>query len=241
MFGLITTALAEEVDEGIELSETEPTWFSEAFKKLGSLPWWGWVLTGVMMAVGVVLFILMWKKGVKRTWSVRMLSLGAMCMALTVVLSRIRLLAMPNGGSVTPASKLPLMLFAYLYGPIPGMLLGALYGLLDYAFGGYFLSVPQFLLDYPVAFAMLGLAGCFSKVKNETAGFVAGTALGSVGRYIAVVLAGVVFWADGRTGLEAWTYSLAYNGTYMGIECAVCVVLAALIGPRLLKEIKKVA
>ena len=214
-------------------------WFQNAFKKLGQLPWWGWALVVVFLVGGILLYQRQ-KKQTKTVWTTQMIAIGAVCMVLSVVLSRIRLFTMPNGGSVTPASMLPLMLFAYLYGVGPGLLLGALYGLLDYAFGGWFLSVPQFLLDYPIAFAMLGLAGAFRKLKNEQAGLTLGVILGSLGRYCAAVLAGVVFWAESRTGWEAWAYSLGYNGTYMGIECVICVVLAVLIGPRLVKELKKV-
>ena len=62
----------------------------------------------------------------------------------------------------------------------------------------------------------------------------------AVPAYIAAVLAGVAFWAEGRTGLEAWTYSLAYNGTYMGIECVICIALSAAVGATLVREIRKV-
>ena len=115
----------------------------------------------------------------------------------------------------------------------------ALYGILDYLFGGWFLNALQFIFDYPLAFAMLGLAGLFRNTPNKKAGLVLGTFVGSLGRYIAAVLAGVFFWADGRTGLEAWTYSFAYNGSYMAIECVLCIVIAVLIGERILKSINR--
>ena len=109
----------------------------------------------------------------------------------------------------------------------------------DYLFGGWFLNALQFIFDYPLAFAMLGLAGLFRNTPNKKAGLVLGTFVGSLGRYIAAVLAGVFFWADGRTGLEAWTYSFAYNGSYMAIECVLCIVIAVLIGERILKSINR--
>lgn len=175
-------------------------------------------------------------------WSPRALATGAMCMALTTVLSRIRFFTMPNGGSVTPASMLPLMLFAYIYGVGPGALLGMLYGLMDYAFGGWFLSLPQVILDYPVAFSMIALAGCFrnksaAKADDGTRLFF-GVILACVGRFIVAVLAGVVFWAGTRSGWEAWSYSLLYNGTYMSVECLICVLITLLIGGRVVKAVK---
>ena len=235
-FLFISRALAEEV-------ETKPSYFQTAFKKLGELPVWGWVLVVVFLAGGFALWKSLSSKGTtkKSVWTPQTMAMGAMCMALSVVLSRIRLFTMPNGGSITPASMLPLMLFAYVYGVGPGLMLGALYGLLDYAFGGWFLSVPQFLLDYPIAFAMLGLAGLTSRMENEQAGLTIGVIIGSLGRYLAAVLAGVVFWAESRTGREAWSYSLAYNGTYMGLECIICVVICVLVGQRLVKALRQQA
>jgi thiamine transporter len=102
----------------------------------------------------------------KSIWNTKTLALGAMCIALSTVLSLIKLFELPNGGSVTPASMLPMMLFSYVYGTVPGLLLGAVYGLLQFLFGGWFLSVPQMLMDYPIAFAMIGLAGLFNKHPN---------------------------------------------------------------------------
>lgn len=178
----------------------------------------------------------------KRTiWNTKTLALGAMCIALSSVLSLIKLFELPNGGSVTPASMLPMMLFAYIYGTVPGLLLGAVYGFLQFLFGGWFLSLPQMLMDYPIAFAMIGLAGLFNKHPNEKLGLALGVIVASIGRFIAAVLAGLIFWSDLTNGLwAAAAYSLGYNGSYMGIECVICVIIALAIGPRLVREIRKI-
>lgn len=175
-------------------------------------------------------------------WTVRMLTMGAMCMALSSVLSLITLFSMHNGGSVTPASMLPLMLFAYVYGPVPGIAVGALYGVLQYLLGGYFLSVPQVLLDYPVAYAAMGLAGLFWRWQRQRAGLACGILLASVVRYVVATLAGVLFWSDLTGG--AWpaiVYSLGYNASYMLPECVICVALGLLVGPRLARELRRLS
>ncbi len=235
---ILSRALAETAEQTVQEVQAEPSWFQTAFKKLAELPVWGWIIVLVLF-LGAV-FILSSTRHKKQKWTTQMLCVGAMCIALSTVLSRIRLFTMPSGGSITPASMLPLMLFAYVYGTAPGLLLGAVFGLLDYAFGGWFLNVPQFLLDYPIAFGMLGLAGLTRGMRNDRVGFPLGTFVGSAGRYLAAVLAGVAFWSDGRTGLEAWLYSLGYNGTYMSVECILCVVIAVLIGSRILQAMRKV-
>ena len=239
----VANALAEEAAEEVieEAAEESVSWLSQAFSKFAEFPVWGWVLVAVLLIGGVIAYMAV-KGNRKSVWTTKMLSLGAICLALTCVLSMIKLFRMPNGGSVTPASMLPLMLFAYVYGVGPGLVLGAIYGMLDFALGGWFLSVPQFLMDYPVAFAMCGLAGLFHKSSNTRLGLSLGVVIGSLGRYVAAVAAGILFWSDLTEGLApALIYSLGYNGTYMAAECVICVVISILMGERLVRELKKVA
>ena len=239
----VANALAEEAAEEVieEAAEESVSWLSQAFGKFSEFPLWGWLLVAVLLIGGVIAYMAV-KGNRKSVWTTKMLSLGAICLALTCVLSMIKLFRMPNGGSVTPASMLPLMLFAYVYGVGPGLVLGAIYGMLDFALGGWFLSVPQFLMDYPVAFAMCGLAGLFHKSSNIRLGLSLGVVIGSLGRYVAAVAAGILFWSDLTEGLApALIYSLGYNGTYMAAECVICVVISILMGERLVRELKKVA
>lgn len=235
---LFSTALAE--DSGPVTEETS-SWLTDVFGKFAEFPLWGWALVALLLVGGLIF----WKavRGTKKTvWTTKMLSLGAICMALTCVLAMIKIFRMPNGGSVTPASMLPLMLFSYVYGVGPGLVLGAIYGMMDFALGGWFLSIPQLLMDYPVAFAMCGLAGLFRKNENVKLGLSLGVVVGSIGRYIAAVTAGLLFWTDLTEGAAAAIiYSLTYNGSYMLAECIICIVLAMTLGERLVKELRKVA
>ena len=84
-----------------------------------------WVTVAVLLVVGVAVYLVARKKSSKKSfWTAKTMAVGAMCMALSSVLSLIKLWPMPMGGSVTPASMLPLLLFAYCYGVGPGMVLG---------------------------------------------------------------------------------------------------------------------
>lgn len=231
---LITRAVAEEE----AVAEAQPSWFENAFGDFAEFPVWAWIVVAVLLVGGLVAYRQI-KSGKKTVWNTKMLALGAVCMALSNVLSMIKLFDMPQGGSVTPASMLPLMLFAYVYGVGPGMTVGAVYGVMQFIIEPYFLSVPQMLLDYPIAFAMVGLAGLFSKSENRALGLTAGVVLGSLGRFVAAVLSGVVFFAEYAGDQNPWVYSIGYNGAYMLPECIICVVLALAVGLRLTQQLSK--
>lgn len=213
-------------------------WFQTAFKDLGEFPAWAWIVVAVLLVGGVIAYRSL-KGGHKTVWNTKMMAMGAVCIALSSVLSMIKIWKMPQGGSITAASMLPLMLFSYVYGMGPGCLVGALYGVLQFIIEPYFLSVPQMLLDYPIAFGMMGLAGLFSKMDNENLGLTAGVVLASVGRFVAAVLSGVIFFAEYAGDQNPWVYSIVYNGSYMLPECIICVILCLAVGLRLARQLKK--
>lgn len=237
MFGLFTAAAAE----GAAEITAKPTWLQTVFMKFGEFPAWGWGVVAVLMIVGIALYASTHGKN-KTVWTTKKLASGAICMALSVVLGMIRLWRMPMGGSVTPASMLPLMLFACVYGAGPGVTMGMLFGALQFILdGGEFAwagLLPN-LLDYPLGFGLLGLCGLAQRIGNERAGLMTGVLTGCAGRWLCSFLSGWIFY--GSYAPEGWNpivYSLVYNGTYIGIECAVCIAIALLAGPRLLRAMR---
>ena len=213
-------------------------WFQTAFKDFGEFPAWAWIVVAVLLVGGVIAYRSL-KGGHKTVWNTKMMAMGAVCFALSSVLSMIKIWTRPQGGSITAASMLPLMLFSYVYGMGPGCLVGALYGVLQFIIEPYFLSLPQMLLDYPIAFGMMGLAGLFSKMDNENLGLTVGVVLASVGRFVAAVLSGVIFFAEYAGDQNPWVYSIVYNGSYMLPECIICVILCLAVGLRLARQLKK--
>ena len=234
MLPFINTAFAEG-----DAPAAAPNWFQTAFKKLGEFEWWGWLIVVVLLLGGAAVFSAFRKQ--KKSWSTQMIAVGAICMALSTVLSMIRLYRMPQGGSITPASMLPMMLFAYTYGFGPGLLLGAAYGMLQFLLGPTFLSLPQMLLDYPVAYMMMGLVGLFSQQNKMQPWLSLGIVIASAGRLLAATVSGAVFFAEYAegTGMDPWTYSLVYNGSYLLPECVICIILALIIAPRLVRMLRK--
>ena len=105
-----------------------------------------WGILGALVIVGVVLFFLTRDS---KKWTTRMLANAALVIALSFILSYIRLYKMPQGGSITLASMLPIFMFAYAYGVGPGMLVGMAYGVLQFIQDAYFVHPVELLLDYP--------------------------------------------------------------------------------------------
>lgn len=223
---LFTSALAEEAAETAAASE--PTWLQKAFEKFAETPLTVWIALAVLVALGAILLTI---SKTSRKWDARMLSFGALSVALSFVLSCIRLYRMPQGGSVTPASMLPIMLFSAAYGVGPGLLTGLVYGVLQYLQGGWFLNVWQFALDYLLAFAALGLAG-LSRKMPEKWGLYAAMVIAALGRALSATLAGIMFWETAPVA------SLVYNGTYLIPEIVICIILAFIIAKPVMRIMK---
>ena len=87
-------------------------WFQTAFKDFGEFPAWAWIVVAVLLVGGVIAYRSL-KGGHKTVWNTKMMAMGAVCIALSSVLSMIKIWKMPQSGSITAASMLPLMLFSY--------------------------------------------------------------------------------------------------------------------------------
>lgn len=153
---------------------------------------------------------------------------GGIMVALAFVLGEIKLFHLPQGGSVTLGLMIPIIFYSLRHGVSAGILAGVVLGLLKLALGGYFVTVPQVVLDYPIAFGALGLSGIFSKQFKEKKSIVpvfCGTFVGVLGRFIAAVLSGVIFFAEYAGDMNPWLYSIEYNASYLGVELAIAVVV----------------
>lgn len=163
----------------------------------------------------------------------RMLCEGAIMVALAQILSYIKIMELPNGGSLTPA-MFPILLFAVRWGLKDGLLAGFVFGLLQLIFdGAYAWGWQSMLLDYLVAFPPLGLAGLF---KGKKWGIFAGTVLGCLGRFIVHFISGITIYRIyapteilGTVFDEPNLYSLVYNGSYMLPNTILALTIAGLL------------
>jgi len=133
-------------------------------------------------------------------------------------------LHLPQGGTVTIASMVPLLLFALRRGLRWGVEAGIVYGLVHMVISGDIYYPTQIILDYPLAFGALGLAGAFQKQP------VIGVGVGILGRFICHFISGVIFF--GQYAWEGWNvyaYSAAYNATYLVPEFIVSAILVFIL------------
>ena len=236
---ILSSALAEDAAEAVA---KEPTWFQQLFEKFGESSLTSWIAVAVLVCLGVA-FVLITKSGTK--WNARMLSAAALSIALSFVLSCLRLFRMPTHGAITPGSMLPIMLFSLVYGVGPGILTGMAYGLLQYIQDPSFLNVWQFLLDYLIAFGALGLAG-LGKGRKPAWTYIS-IPIAVLGRAVSAILAGIM-WANAYIdyGLKIGNmefsspvvYSMVYNGVYLIPETVICLLLALLVAKPVMRIMK---
>lgn len=165
-------------------------------------------------------------KGRSASSAVKKLVFSAMGIALAMVTSYIKVWEMPMGGSVTLLSMFFICLIGYWFGTRYGVLAGAAFGILQFIIDPYMLSLPQVLLDYPLAFGALGLSGLVRKRKY---GLQIGYVIGVAGRFIMSTLSGVVFFAAyAPEGMNPWVYSSLYQGSYLGAEGIITLAILSL-------------
>lgn len=179
------------------------------------------ILFIALLLLGAAIF------GNKKKMSTKQLVFSAMAIALATVTSMIKLFEMPMGGSVTLFSMLFIVLIGYWYGLGGGLTVAIAYGVLQLLLDPYILSFPQMLVDYILAFGALGLAGIFHNSKH---GLIKGYIVAVLGRYFFSFLSGWIFFGMYAPDNfpNAVVYSLAYNGSYLGTEALITLIVIAI-------------
>jgi len=162
----------------------------------------------------------------------------AIMISLATILSRIIVFQMPNGGAITAASMVPLVIISFRHGIKWGMFTGFTYSLLqmllkfDAPPTKTFLSfLIVILLDYVIAFTVIGSAFLFGKpFKNKTISIAVGVLSVTSIRFLCSYLSGIIIWGSyAPEGTSVWYYSLTYNGSYMVPEIILTTIVSVLI------------
>ncbi len=187
--------------------------------------------------------------------------------AVIELISKTLGLELPFGGTITLASMFPIVLIAYKYGTKWGLLSGFTYSLVQMLLGAKTVSAMFLpgddqmvlwqaicicLLDYVLAYTLLGLGGIFKgKFKKPAAELALGAFVALLLRYLVHIVSGAIFygayaeWFFTQEGFYsigekilgtfsgsslAIVYSIFYNGLYMIPEIIITTVVAAILG-----------
>ncbi len=187
----------------------------------------------------VIITVVSKKKGnYEKLFTTRDVTYASVCLASSFALSFIPLYQMPSGGTVTPASVLPILIFCYYFGFRKSLVVCSAYMLLQLLQKPYIVSPYSALLDYMLPYLSLSVMGLFRYKKangnlKKHARFFIGAIAYLIIRLFSHTLSGVLFWASGidflvwngdLVGVTAWAYSLTYNALFLIPDTAIAVV-----------------
>lgn len=169
-------------------------------------------------------------------FNLRALTEMAIMTALAIVLDKLVLFTMPQGGSVSLV-MLPIIIVAIRWGLMRGLLTGLLVGLIQLFFGGYFLNIAQVFLDYMVAYAGIGLAGLLASsikkapsARKQLIAIALATCLAAVCRFAGNFLSGLIFYGSyAPKDTPVWIYSLTYNMSYILPSAILTFIVLSLL------------
>ena len=172
--------------------------------------------------------------------TVKKITLSGVLIAMSVVLALVSKVipSLPNGGQITLASMVPVVLISFILGTKYGLLASVTYAILQMIMGFYpppardFLSfLAVILFDYIIAFGCLGFGRKFSDLfGNSKYKYAIATAMVIGIRYVCHIISGILIWGIYAPGGQAvWLYSVTYNGSYMIPEIIISSVAVFLI------------
>ena len=163
--------------------------------------------------------------------------------ALAVALSTItRLIQLPWGGSISIGS-VPIAIFCLLRGSKAGVLVGALYGVVDLMLNPFIVHPAQVLLDYPIPNALFGcLIGFLHRLDTPIRLFpyVLIISLAGCAKWFSHWISGILYFgAYAPVGQEVWIYSAIYNASHVIPETILCIVLLRFLVPYIPKRLSE--
>lgn len=158
--------------------------------------------------------------------NVQKLAISALMVAIAYVLSMIKFIHLPFGGSITFFSMLTISLPSYIFGVRYGFMASITYSLLQMIVDPYIVHPIQAALDYTIAFSCFGIVGFF---RNQKRGLALGFIAACIIRFLASSVSGYVFFKEYAP--EAWNpliYTVVYNGSYIFTECVLSIVFISI-------------
>ena len=208
-----------------------------------------WISVATILVLVAILFLICLKSKTNG-FDTKQMAFAGICIASSFALSFVKFKFVPSG-SITVASMVPIMLYAYFFGAISGLLVGLIHGLLQFIESAWLFNATTFLLDYPIAFASIAMMGVARKlVKKELPSLTIGVLLTYLCRFTAHVISGLIYFNGGmiETSLphsNMFLYSFVYQISYIGPDMLISLIVIILLSTtktisRLEKIVQKV-
>ena len=196
-----------------------------------------WIsVVGVLLVLGVIALIGFLQNG--KRFDSKKIAFAGICVSMSFTLAVIKVSPVQYGGSITLASFVPILIYAYVYGPLDGVLVGFIHGLLNFIEDPYILTPATFIFDYLLAFMSVGVMGFFGKIQRKEKGCLP-IVLGCVAvfslRFISHLFSGMIFFTQNAVWVSlpnwamgnAFIYSFIYQCIYVPLDAVIAT--AALI------------
>ncbi len=209
-----------------------------------------WISVGAIALLFAIIFLI--RLIGQKQYDAKRLAFAGISVAMSFTLALIKFKPVQYGGSVTLASFVPILIYAYVYGVADGFLVGLIHGLLNFVESPYILTPATFLLDYPLAFAGVGLMGFFGKKQREGSKItpiILGCLCVFSWRFISHFLSGAIFFMQDSVWVSlpdwamanAFTYSFIYQCIYIPLDAIIATtVLVTLIKTGVLDKLQKI-
>ena len=193
-----------------------------------------WVsVGGVILLLALIALIGYFSRG--KAASAKELAFAGVCVALSFTLAILKVSPIQYGGSITLASFVPIMIYAYAFGPVKGFIVGLIHGLLNFIEDPYILTPATFVFDYLLAFTSVGVMGFFGKIARKERG-VLPVLLGAICvftlRFISHLFSGMIFFSMDAVWVSfpewatanAFAYSFIYQLIYIPADALIAII-----------------
>ena len=195
-----------------------------------------WISVGAVAMLALIALFFFFRKRKSEKSDAKRIAFAGVCVATSFVLALLKFKFVAFGGSITIASFVPVLIFAYVYGPWDGFAVGLIHGVLNFIESPYILTPVTFILDYLLAFASIGLMGFFGKIKRKEKAampLVLGCVCVFSARFIAHLFSGMIFFAQGAIWepLPSWAmgnafvYSFIYQCVYVPADALIATMV----------------
>ena len=208
-----------------------------------------WISVGAIVALLAVIALIGFNG--KKRYDAKRIAFAGVCVASSFVLALIKFKPVQYGGSITLASFVPVLVYAYVYGVADGFMVGLIHGLLNFVESPYILTPATFILDYLLAFASIGVMGFFGKMPRKEKAALP-VVLGCISvfavRFLAHLVSGAIFFMQDAVwvSLPSWAmsnafvYSFIYQCVYIPADCLLATLaLVALAKTGVLDKLTK--